>query len=153
MYATPGNSNKLEHETCRNIGRRCVQHKFYYIYSHRGCVIDWNSHLVWIHISLTFGITLRQISYRYRRSARQKKIIHVDNIETIVQNGSVPRNASVNSRWVCLTILTKLDRAASSETPPPPPFSKGKTIIQLSKLSVSPFILNCSKLYISVCCV
>jgi len=39
MYATPGNSSKLEHETCRNVGRRCVQHKIYYIYSRRGDMI------------------------------------------------------------------------------------------------------------------
>ena len=100
MYATPGNSSKLEHETCRNIGRRYVQHKFFYIWSHRGYVNHSNSHLVllWIHVSLMFGITLRQISHRYRRSARQKKIIYINLIETPVQNGSVPRNASVNSR-------------------------------------------------------
>jgi len=98
MYATPGNSSKLGRETCRNPGRYCGQHKVSYIYSHRGYVIHSHLVLLWIHVSLTFGITLRQISHRYRRSARQKKIIHIDNIETIVQNGSVPRNASVNSR-------------------------------------------------------
>jgi len=50
MYATPGNSSKLEHETCRNVGRRCGRHKFYYMYSHRGDMI--------IGILIWFGSTL-----------------------------------------------------------------------------------------------
>jgi len=125
MYATPGNSSKLENETCRNIGRRCVQHKFHYIWSHRGYVKDSNSHLGWIHVSLTFGITLQKISHRYRRSARQKKIIYINIIEKPVQNNSVPRNASVNSR--CLSDYTYQIRSSGKFRKPP--FSKGKTII------------------------
>jgi len=100
------------------------------------CWFDSNSHLVWIHVSLTFGITLRQISHRYRRSARQKKIIYTNIIETPVQNDSVPRNASLNSRWVCLTIFTKFVLAASSERPPPPSV-KARRLSDYIKLSVS----------------
>ena len=117
MYAILGNSSKLGRETCRNPGRCCGQNKVSYIYLHRGYVDHSNSHLVWIHVSLTFGITLRQISHRYRRSARQKKSTYIPIIETPVQNDSVPRNASVNSRQVCLTILTKFVRAVNSKTP------------------------------------
>jgi len=62
----------------------------------------FESWLLRIHVSWTCEITSRRTLLRYRRSARQKNIIHVDNTDTTVQNGSVPCYVAATSRWVCL---------------------------------------------------
>ena len=81
MYTTPGNYSELGYEACRNVGRRCAWHKIYYIYSHRDDLI--------IGILIWFGPTsdwrlesfYDKLVDRYRRNARQNKIMHIYNIE------------------------------------------------------------------------
>ena len=57
-----------------------------------------------------------------------RRRLFINNIETLVQNASVHRNASGIARWVFLTTFTKFIRAVNSKTP----FwvtCKGKTIM------------------------
>ena len=110
----------------------------------------FESWLLWIQVSLTCEVTLQRTSYWHRRSARQKKTIQFDNIETLVQDDPVSCNTTVYSRWVCLTIFAKFVRAASSETPPS---VKARRLFSYFKLSIIPLILYYYKLYISVYCV
>jgi len=123
---------------------------YFLIYTRTPVTGLFESWLLWIHVSLTCEITLRRTIYQYRRSARQKNIIHIDNTETTVQNGSVPCNAAAGSRWVCLTILAKFTRAASSKSPL---LVKARRVFSYFKLSIIPSILYYSTLYISVYCV
>ena len=113
-YAIPGNSSKLERATCRNPGRHCGQHKFCYIYSHRGYV----NYLIWFYFGST---SVWRLELHYDKLIIDTDVVlirtYIDTIGTLVQNASVHRNAPGIARRVFLTIFTKFVEAVNSETP------------------------------------
>ena len=123
---------------------------YFLIYTRTPVTGLFESWLLWIHVSWTCEIISRRTIFWYRRSARQKDIIQVDNTDTTVQNDSVPFNAAATSRQVYLAIFAKFTQAASSE---PPSLWRQDDYSVKSILSVIPSILYYSKLYISVYCV
>jgi len=126
MYATPGNSSKLELETC-NVGRHCGRHKFYYIYSRRGdmiigILIWFGSTSVWrleLHYKLVTDVLLvrRRLYILIILKQLYRMVLCLATL-LLIQGESV---------W--LYLLNLIERQVLK-----PFFIKGKTIIQLSQI-------------------